>query len=174
MSDGCVKCGSSYVTNKKYCLCDNCNFIRLHGKNKFEYELDKQRNKSIVKKKKSSVISNLKQERIDKRKEELRLDEEVYYEVFCSQPNKCAECETELPDIFRDSNGFVIDRYQYSHILSKGAYPEFRRNKKNFNRLCQRDHTRWESGDRENMKIFKMNQEIIQELFDEQISKGSI
>lgn len=30
----CVECGSKYVINRKYCLCDNCNYIRIHEKSK--------------------------------------------------------------------------------------------------------------------------------------------
>lgn len=49
MSEGCKECPSKYVVNKKYELCDNCNFRRLHnGMSKQEVEREKQANKSPI------------------------------------------------------------------------------------------------------------------------------
>lgn len=69
----------------------------------------------------------------------------------------CEECRVYLPAY---SSAFV------SHILSRGAYPEFAHNKKNYNILCLKHHNQWETGDRESMSIYEKNQKIIQELFE--------
>lgn len=174
MSRSCVNCGSEYVVNMKYQLCDSCNFIRLHGKSRFEYELERSKNKpSKAPKGRLIIKGKLKDERIGKRRETIRKDEETYYQVFISKPNKCEECGCDLPDIFRDEEGRVVCRFQYSHILGKQAFPEFRNKVKNFNRLCFNDHQRWEFHDKENMNIYASNQVIILELLNEQISSGS-
>lgn len=108
-----------------------------------------------------------------KRAQTLTKDEETYYVVFYSKPCVCEECGRALPETFYDENGKIVCRGQYSHILSKGAYPEFRHVVINFNRLCPVPcHDRWEFGDRENMKIYKPNQIIISSLLNERTSSG--
>lgn len=37
----CVECGSKYVVNKKYCLCQKCNHKRMHGETIEETQLKK-------------------------------------------------------------------------------------------------------------------------------------
>lgn len=180
----CKRCGSVYVVNKKYELCDDCNFVRLHGVTRFVAELRKA--KDIMKEERKYGRANKK--RVDrsiseltkrKRKEQVKKDHETYLEVFKAKPSICEECGTPLPDEFySDEVDFCANEKQincigqYSHILSKAAYPEFRNDARNFNRLCPNlCHNRWEFHDKENMGIYQNNQIIIQQLLDERNAK---
>ena len=76
---------------------------------------------------------------------QLKLDEETYKKVYNSSEKRmgfafCEECGKILSNSFRDSSGKIVNRFQYSHILSKGAFPEYRHNILNFNILCQDHH----------------------------------
>lgn len=51
-----------------------------------------------------------------------------------------------------------------SHILTRGAHPEMAHDPRNVNILCFEMHNRWEVGDRENMRIYVSNQQIIEKL----------
>lgn len=169
----CKECGSICVVNKKYELCDDCNFVRLHGVTRFVSELRKA--KDIVRE--ESKSGRAKKKRVDhsiskrthiRRAEQVQKDQSTYLEVFLKSPNECEECGAPLPNEFRDENGSINCIGQYSHILSKSAYPEFRNDIRNFNRLCPNPcHDRWEFHDKENMNIYKNNQIIIQQLLDE-------
>ena len=146
--DICRKCSNSRpIVNKKYYLCEECNYKRLHG--------DKPRKKHPLRSQSKKHLFTRAQE------------ERCYEEVFNSKSHRCEECGVELSSVFRDEDGRVVDRYQYSHILSKGAWPELRFHPKNFNRLCMSCHTRWESGDRKSMSIFERNKVVIEGLLRE-------
>lgn len=160
------KCGCYYIENRTYWLCKNCNHIRLHGISIREAQILKQKQKVKVfpqiknKTLKKSVIKK-KKGISDKRKEVLKKDEVVYEQVFNSKPHKCEECGDKLPSKFRDENGMVIARFQYSHVLSKGAFPEYRHRVFNFNRLCLNCHQIWEFGSRKEMNIYQKNKQTI-------------
>jgi hypothetical protein len=167
------KCGNHYIINKTYWLCNDCNYIRLYNKTKFEVSIERQKQKqkkiplSTHRKSKKPLKSSknyLKQERLEKRRKVLKKDRELYFYWFSTKPCECEECGAGLPDIFENDDGSIVYIAQYSHILSKGAFPEFRHHKLNGNRLCLFHHNQWEFGDRESMKIFKSNQKIIQEI----------
>lgn len=169
MKEICKGCNEhKFIVNRKYMLCDDCNYFRMYGmtrldafkqkKSQNQYKLSPKRNKSVR-------TSN-------KRSDILLKDRETYYKVFLSKPNVCEECGVELPDMFVDDDENIVYIAQYSHILSKGAWPEFRHDERNFNRLCFNCHRRWEDGDRENMKINKTNQSIIQNLLNDRLSKS--
>jgi hypothetical protein len=164
-------------------LCSECQYLKTHGKTRQETYSERRSEKEKIKpkqihsltrnalrtpKKRKKTASSIlmKNERLEKRREQIRKDEETYEQVFNSRPHECEECGRGLPDIFRDENGMVVARWQYSHIWGKGAFPEYRNNPKNLNRLCLEDHQIWEFGKREEMKIYDKNQLIIQELRD--------
>lgn len=67
----------------------------------------------------------------------------------------CEECRRPL---YEFSPTFI------SHILSRGAHPACAYDCRNFNLLCLNCHSVWENGDRENMRIYTKNQEIIKAL----------
>lgn len=51
-----------------------------------------------------------------------------------------------------------------SHILTRGAHPEMAHDPRNINILSFEAHNRWENGDRENMRIYRSNMLLIEEL----------
>lgn len=171
---GCRK--EKFIVNKTYNFCIDCNYYRLHNKTRFEAAKEKQTNKpkkvyklkrtplkpSKIPLKRTTIKS--KKETKEKRRCVLDKDRETYFQVFKNKPNECEECKAILPDIFEDEDGNIIYISQYSHVLGKGAYPEFRHNPKNFNRLCYEHHQQWDFGDKEVMKIYTKNQKIIEEL----------
>lgn len=169
--DVCSRCSHSLpIVNKKYYLCETCNHLRLHGKTYQEkiYEREKTKCITIVKKHKVSNRNRIKRQQV------LDLDRTTYEQVFCTLPNCCEECQVLLNTNFDDHSGRIVAIWQYSHILSKGAYPEFRHNPKNFNRLCLEHHNQWEFGDRQSMKIYRKNQVIVDELLRERNEERNI
>lgn len=40
-SEAVCKCGSKHIVNKKYQLCDACNYVRIHGKSRYEVGREK-------------------------------------------------------------------------------------------------------------------------------------
>jgi len=153
----CKKCQKShYIQNKVKHLCSECIYMENHmGKTRFEIAIEKQKNKPI---KKYYIGKSIKRDGV------LGRDRKAYEYWFNTLPNKCLECEEMLPNEFLDENGNILLISQYSHILGKGAYPEFRHHKLNCNRLCFNCHQTWDFGDKENMKIFSTNQEIIKKI----------
>lgn len=170
-------------------FCSDCQYRQTHGRSKQEVYLERskerEKNKPIKytsiqrkslktpkKRLKTNVNSQLKNERLEKRREQIRKDEETYEQVFNSKPPFCEECllngiETKLNTEFRDEENQVIARWQYSHIVTKQSEPRLRNNPKNFNRLCLQHHQDWEFSNREKMRIYEPNQKIIEQLRQE-------
>ena len=163
---GNCSCGNYSSLNSKG-LCPECVFKNNHGgrsKSEVYQERDRGKPKKVYTLKRSVLKrGKLKttQKSIDNKKIQRELDEKTYEEVFNSNPNICEECGRQLNDEFRDEEGNIIMRSRFSHILSKGAYPEHRNESWNFNSLCNDCHYRWEFGDRENMNIFLKNKEKV-------------
>ena len=144
-------CGCNRPLNSRG-ICPDCVFLANHnGMNRAEYYKSRSKSKELT----------------EKNVETISLDEETYEKVFNVYPPYCQECGRKLNEVFRNDAGKIINRSQYSHILSKKAYPEFRHNHLNFNRLCLWHHNKWEFGDKESMKIFKENAPVIEKLFEE-------
>jgi hypothetical protein len=151
----CSKCNKNWgIVNKKYNLCDDCNYVRLHGKTKQQVYLERQKKRMNNKEKTNKVY------------EVIARDERLYEYWFNLKPCRCEECRVPLPTNFRNKEGKVIERYQYSHIISKGSAPHFRWHKRNGNKLCLKCHIQWETGDRKSMNIYNNNMLIIQEIID--------
>jgi len=182
------KCGSEYIVNKKYNLCENCNHIRLHNETQFEAQIRKtnfnislrkaeQKMKDNINKERSIVTP--KKKRVDhsksdatrlKRQEVLKKDQFTYMLLWLSRPHECENCGSPLPEDFLDDEKNINAIWQYSHILSKGSHIEFRYEPRNFNRLCFKCHELWEFApieEKKKMKIYEPNQIIIQQLYDE-------
>lgn len=165
--DKCSECECDrIIVNKKYFLCQICNYKRLHP--------DDENNNSGFKQTAIKVNVNAKkpkQKAIKKTPskrglEQIKSDEKIYEIVHKIKPCFCEECSTYLPTDFRGEDGKVNARFQYSHILSKGSHPEFRENVLNFNKLCLGCHTEWENGDKTKMKIYAKNCIIIEKLYE--------
>lgn len=159
----CLGCNRNYIiVNKKYGLCQVCNHIRLHPEKSNKDNRDTFTQKKYYPIKRTAIVST--KQTKEKRKELLKLDEATYFIVFSSKPHKCEECGKPLPSSFKDKNGNINAIFQYSHILTKSAFPEFRHNHMNFNRLCFEHHQQWEFGNRSTMNIYASNELIIEKI----------
>jgi hypothetical protein len=140
----CKDCKKSFfIQNKNKHLCSDCVFKRNHeGKSKADVYRERCSNN------------------FEKALERKKRDERWYKYLHDILPNKCNECGKPLNKKFRE-NGKILNKWQYSHIYSKGAYPKYRWHKANGERLCFSCHQRWDFGDRENMKIFQKNKDLI-------------
>lgn len=69
---------------------------------------------------------------------------ELFLEIWNERPHVCENCG--VPIFFRNRKEFVK---KFSHVKSKGAYPELRLDKGNIQILCDTCHSLWEFGDRE-------------------------
>lgn len=78
--------------------------------------------------------------------------------VWEHKPHRCEE--TMRP----------LERYSAvycSHILTRGAFPDMAHDPRNINILCPEMHERWETGNRQGMRIYGRNQRIIEKLKSE-------
>lgn len=106
----CKNCAKQYViVNKKYYLCQNCNYKRLH-KGKTEYEV------SIEKKKLNPII-----------KVQATGESELFKEIWKERPNICVHCKRVL-------HKFNI--WYFAHIKPKSTHPKLRLDKNNIRILC--------------------------------------
>jgi len=159
---GCKECGSKYVVNKWFKLCQGCNNIRLHG-NQYGKSIENKEQK--IKPPKSHLNKRV----VDKGEilhvsggrrtgKNFKLDELLYEEVFNNSDHKCEECGKQLPTKFRDEDGKIIARFRYSHIIPKSIASEIRHYVGNINNLCMEHHHMWDFGNKTEMKIYSKNQ----------------
>ena len=80
-----------------------------------------------------------------KRSEIVRKEKKIFLEIWNERSHSCIECSRKI------SRPSAIN---FSHYLSKGAFPELRFEKKNIDILCSDCHFRFEFNDRKNMKIY--------------------
>lgn len=78
-----------------------------------------------------------------------------YRWVWAHKPHWCEECMRPLVE---------YSAVYVSHISSRGAAPELAYDCRNTNILCERCHSAWEFGRRENMRIFPANELITSQL----------
>ena len=167
----CIECNQDKWIHNSRRICPDCVFRKSHdGKSKSEVNFERQKmrqkekHKQIYKPKRKPLKSSKnRQKAIEKRKAVLAKDREMYFYWFSNKEQVCEECGQVLPDVFEE-DGSIVCIARYSHILTKGAYPEFRYHKLNCNILCPHCHDRWEFGDRETMNIYKPNQDVVQKI----------
>ena len=173
----CKQCNKDKWIQNSREICSDCVYMNNNGgKTRFEVAREKESVKprkvyrikrTPLKRKKTSLkrspVRSTQRTR-ERRAETLRKDRELYLYIFNTKPNECEECGAMLPDVFESEGGNIIYINQFSHILSKGSSPELRHNKLNINRLCLTHHDMWEFGDKENMKIYKGNQVLIEKM----------
>lgn len=82
-------------------------------------------------------------------------NEKFYRWCWEHNPHYCQECMKPLAQY---SATYV------SHILTRGAHPALAHDGRNVNILCFSHHQVWENGNRENMRIYVSNQQIIEKL----------
>lgn len=163
----CNKCKQEKWIQNSRGICPDCVYQQNNGgRTKIEVAIERQRQKVRQLSQKNtntfkSFKNSLKQINLKRRKEILEKDRKLYLYIFNTKPPICEECYKSLPDIFEDEDGNIIAIWQYSHILPKGAYQEFRHHKLNINRLCINCHNQWDFGNRKSMSIYLPNQEII-------------
>lgn len=129
------------IVNKKYDLCDDCNYARLHdGQSK----ADVARNKAVVKRLIAQPYTDIKKQKSIRQRSEkqhvidvalqavkqsIRLDAKQNGEHFCKG---CGKGEKHL---------------DCSHILSVKHRKDLSLERDNINLLCRVCHISWESGD---------------------------
>ena len=96
-------------------------------------------------------------------KEKIDLDTRFYEEIWSERPHYCEECDKYL--------GEKWERYMFSHILSKGAHPELRHEKLNIAISCLDCHSRYEFGNKKEMKMWGEWSKKIIRLFEISINK---
>lgn len=132
----CTDCGQiKYIVNRTKILCDDCNFKRLHdGKSRAEVALAKAKESAAKKPKRVSAP----------RKSKPTGERELFAEIWAERPHVCTHCGKELPE--------PMLSFYFSHIKSKGAFPELRLEKSNIELTCVKCHQEWEFGSRQNNK----------------------
>ena len=164
----CEKCGEEKpITNKHFCLCRECNNIRLYGNKygkrhnyatKISNSLRTHKKGFKTKTKQSYFAPNFSKE---EKKINIILEDELFYEkCFNLSNHKCEECGCDLPETFRDDDGKIIARYRYSHIVPKSLSKSLRHNITNINHLCLKHHIQWDFGDKKSMKIYDKNRRL--------------
>lgn len=174
----CSKCSTTQISNRKYMLCDDCNYYRLHGESKQEAYFRKQKERVITGRKEevklyctnhsTRLVLNRKyrlcEECNSKRLQSVRtpvikpkkdlqvvkkkVEVDLDREVFL-------EIWKERPHISEVSGlplGDFFSSIYCSHILTKGAYGRMRRVKENIKLVTPEEHQEWEFGDREKLR----------------------
>lgn len=81
-------------------------------------------------------------------KDRVKSNERFYRIMWAHKDHICEECGLPLEHY---SSTFI------SHIFSRGAFPEMAYDVRNVNILCARCHRKWETGNRDKMKITAKN-----------------
>lgn len=146
----CVNHSARPAVNKKYKLCNECNYKRLHdGKSRVEILLTKQKPKKRYtlrqQTKKQPIISK----QLSALKSEIELEKIQNGEYYCKG---CGISKSGLDK---------------SHILSVGRYKNLELVKKNIQLLCRDCHNIWEHGsiqEKKRLLCYEENLEIIRSL----------
>lgn len=136
MKDEKCKCGSIYIVNKKYNLCQNCNHERLHGETHQE-TLQKQQKKYVEKylSKPKSQQQIKPTAKYQSRQQKLsQVKKEIELEAIQDGSYYCKGC----------GSGVACDK---SHILSIKDFQDLELDKENIDLLCRKCHEKWESRD---------------------------
>ena len=117
----CRRCGrETVIVNRTHCLCDSCNYRRLHnGLSRLEYKLAVKRPSSQTRRKCTG-------------------EAELFKEIWAERAHICSHRGRQLPSPMRVG--------YFSHIHSKGARPDLRLCKDNIELLCLECHARHEFG----------------------------
>lgn len=88
-------------------------------------------------------------------------NEKFYRWCWANMPHICEETMRPL----RHYSATYV-----SHILTRGAHPQMAHDPRNVNILCFEMHNKWETGNRESMRIYRSNMERIRILKQEYLS----
>lgn len=124
----CLECGRvTRISNRTKQLCDECNYKRLHdGKTRFEVAIEKKRSKKPKQRKPTG-------------------EKQMFEEIWAERPHICVKCGDPLPEPLRP--------IYFSHIKSKGAFPELRLVKENIELCCPQCHQIYEFGSRAQLDL---------------------
>lgn len=143
----CSRCNKNLpIVNKKYQLCDQCNYIRLNGRSKKEVYQERKQVQEHVKRlytpshKKYRAITQTKKEAMTKQqlselKKSIELDAIQSGMYFCW------------------GHGEAVGVLDKSHILSVGQFKHLELDRDNINLFCRVCHNAWESGEIDRMAI---------------------
>lgn len=129
----CSKCGEiKYIVNRTKILCDDCNFKRLHdGMNRFQH-------KALNSKLKSAT--EIKRRKISRKRKKPTGERELFAKIWGKREHVCSHCGAKLQEPIRS--------FYFSHIKSKGAFPELRLEESNIELMCLKCHQEYEFGSR--------------------------
>ena len=131
----CLECGQEKWINNKKGVCPLCVYKKNHsGKTPQQVQYEKQKGKPEKQYHLKNTSIKYKRKPTGERK--------LFLEIWDERPHVCSNpsCSKFL--------GNEPKVYFFSHIKSKGAYPELRLDKKNIELLCFECHQKWEFGER--------------------------
>lgn len=160
----CTNCDNNKpIVNKRYNLCDDCNFMRLHdGKSKAEVYSERSRQNKIAKQFKESdgVMTQDEFDRLgngdfikgfeNKKRKPLRQQtaKQAGQQVKLNRLKQKIELEAiQNNEYFCWGCGNAKGGLDKSHILSVGQRKDLELIKANINLFCRKCHNDWESGD---------------------------
>lgn len=144
------------ATNKKYKLCDECNYIRLHGESK--QDVYAQRAASKPKKVyvlKQSVVKQQTKKQSVRSQQLSSLKTEIELEAIQDGRYYCEGCGKSYPGLDK------------SHILSVGQRKDLELEKNNIHLFCRDCHNDWESWDIERMSRLLTFEADLYYIFDQ-------
>lgn len=130
----CSKCGSPYVVNKKYSLCYDCNYFRMHGRSKYEVSKENQKKREETKPKKIYKFKvRVNQEKINayKKFDKKKQDEDEVYCTGCGTTS-CLSHSHLVPVSFNEDLEADVNNITYHCLAMEGQ------------KGC---HNKWESRD---------------------------
>lgn len=149
----CCKCGSPHVVNKKFILCSDCNYFRMHGKSRYEVSREKKKKRDDKPKKIYRFKTKVNYEKINAYKEfdKKKQDEDEVYCTGCGTTS-CLSHSHLVPISFNKDLEADINNLTYHCLAMEGL---------------EGCHNKWESRDIELMlqlNDFEVNLEKVREL----------
>lgn len=86
-------------------------------------------------------------------------DTAFYQEIWDEREHYCVECVAKHGKNNHSHLGDEWKRFNFAHILGKGAHPKFRHIKDNITLLCYSHHSQLDAGKKKEMKIWPFIQE---------------
>lgn len=151
----CTKCKKNYIiVNKKYGLCNSCNYERLNNKTIIQNR--KERHQESLKNKKPIQYTEIQIKPLNKSKIKQQTIREKQIKTKLSLLKKEIELDAILNnEYYCKGCGTSKDGLDKSHILSVGKYKHLELVKDNIQLLCRSCHLAWESNNID--KMMKLN-----------------
>lgn len=135
----CKNCGKQkLIVNKKYGLCIECNYFRIHGETPIQAAIKREKEQE----KEKNRIKWQKQKEAPKKKRKATGELKMFKEIW---EERSHFCQNKMCGRYLGENLMPIF---FSHRKSKGAYPALRLCKDNIDLLCAECHQKWETGKR--------------------------